>query len=200
MWNLFEFQCFSFDEESHGKVTQSREGMKCMTHVCSANLSLPPSLLEQTHLSGGTQVSLHHTYISTVISYTRQPYTYAPWYPPPCKFTHILTSGDIQQRVHSREQRTAQWRLPVEACLSVSVVTSVTLILILSKRTLWQVMLWRHREPSVGWLSKHVLWFVGLCSLSFPRKPSIPGIPMAYSNWLATGDIWATNHIVCPQN
>ena len=127
-------------------------------------------------------------------------FIYAPWYPPPRKFTHILTSGDIQQRVHSREQQTAQWRLPVEACLSVSVVTSVTLILILSKRTLWQVMLWRHREPSVGWLSKHVLWFVGLCSLSFPCKPSIPGIPMAYSYWLATGDIWATNHIVCPQN
>ena len=38
--------------------------------------SLPTSLLEQTHLSGGTQVSLHHTYISTVISYMRQPYSY----------------------------------------------------------------------------------------------------------------------------
>ena len=83
-----------------------------------------PSLLEQTHLSGGTQVSLHHTYISTtVISYMRQPYTCAPCYPP----TYNPNSGDIQQRVHSREKRTVQW-----SCLSKRVF----------RFQLWPVWLW----------------------------------------------------------
>ena len=51
-----------------------------------------PSLLEQTHLSGGTQVSLHHTYIATtVISNIRDNLIHicAPWYPPPCNLRII---------------------------------------------------------------------------------------------------------------
>ena len=148
-------------------TAQHSDGMRCMTHVCGANLSLPTWANTSVRWDTGVPTSyihFHYCYIlheTTLYMYARlgivHPIIYAK-----SKLQRYSTKSPFKGKADSSVE------LLVEACLSVSVVTSVTLIL--SKWTLWKVIWWRHTEASVGWLSKHVLWFVGLCSLYFPRN------------------------------
>ena len=112
----------------------------------------PPHLSKHICLVGHRCPYITHVHLHGSILYIRFKFNIIHTFPVTCIF-HIskdtpssLVFRDIGQSSHSREKRTAQWSVSVQACLSVSVVTGV--ILILSKWALWKVTWWRHIEAA----------------------------------------------------